>query len=219
MSSFALKIIAVITMFIDHFGYIVYGQVSFFNYIGRLAFPIFAFQISEGYIHTKNLKNYFIRLTIFGVISQIPYMLFLSTYKENILCPNIFFTLILGLLCITVYDKFKIKNKSIMDNSSNSNYKHKCFINNLLGIFFPLIIMSLSELLNFDYGFFGVALIFIFYIFKNNKIFMNIASILAITIFYIIRIIEYPTYKYVILCMFTLIPLIFFTCCKLSFNV
>ena len=43
MSAFGLKIIAVITMFIDHLGYTIFGKLSFFNYIGRIAFPIFAF--------------------------------------------------------------------------------------------------------------------------------------------------------------------------------
>ena len=55
MSSFVLKIIAVITMFIDHLGYTIFGKFSYLNYIGRISFPIFAFQISEGYIHTKNI--------------------------------------------------------------------------------------------------------------------------------------------------------------------
>ena len=57
MNSFVLKLIACITMFIDHIGYVVFnGESSFFNYIGRLSFPIFAFQISEGYLHTRNIK-------------------------------------------------------------------------------------------------------------------------------------------------------------------
>ena len=76
MSSFVLKMIAIISMFIDHIGYVIFGKFSYFNYIGRLAFPIFAFQISEGYIHTKNLKKYFLRLFLFAIISQIPFMLF-----------------------------------------------------------------------------------------------------------------------------------------------
>jgi len=76
MSSFVLKIIAIITMFIDHVGYAIFGKFSFFNYIGRIAFPIFAFQISEGYSHTKDLKKYFLRLFIFAIISQVPFMLF-----------------------------------------------------------------------------------------------------------------------------------------------
>lgn len=52
MSSFVLKIIAIISMVFDHGGYVLFKSISPFNYIGRIAFPIFAFQISEGYIHT-----------------------------------------------------------------------------------------------------------------------------------------------------------------------
>ena len=83
MSSFVLKIIAIISMFIDHIGYAIFGKLSYFNYIGRLAFPIFAFQISEGYVHTKNLKRYFFRLFLFALISQVPFMLFTSIISDK----------------------------------------------------------------------------------------------------------------------------------------
>ena len=89
MTSFTLKIIALITMFIDHSGYVFAGNFSFCNFIGRIAFPIFAFQISEGYKHTKNLKKYFLRLGIFALISQIPFSLFTFKYHGgNILNLN-----------------------------------------------------------------------------------------------------------------------------------
>ena len=78
MTSFVLKIIAIITMFIDHLGYAVFNRFSPLNFIGRISFPIFAFQISEGYIHTKNVKKYLARLFIFSLISQIPFYLFIN---------------------------------------------------------------------------------------------------------------------------------------------
>lgn len=90
MTSFVLKIIAMITMFCDHLGDAIYRSISPFNYIGRIAFPIFAFQISEGFLHTKNLKRYFIRLMAFALISQIPYILFISLFSNEIKL-NIFF--------------------------------------------------------------------------------------------------------------------------------
>ena len=108
MTSFALKIIACITMFIDHLGYAIFHKMSYFNYIGRLAFPIFAYQIGEGYVHTKNIKLYFFRLGLFAIVSQIPYMLFHSIISANF-SLNIFFTLFLGLLCIYIYEKFPFK--------------------------------------------------------------------------------------------------------------
>ena len=105
MTSFVLKIIALISMVCDHTGYIIFGGFAFMNYIGRLAFPIFAFLITEGYIHTSNFKKYFSRLLIFAVISQLPYILLFN----NGFTLNILFTLTLGLLTITVYEK--INNK------------------------------------------------------------------------------------------------------------
>lgn len=146
MTAFSLKIIAITTMLIDHLGYIIFGKITFFNYIGRIAFPIFAFQISEGYIHTKNLKNYFLRLFFFAVISQIPFMLFYSIISEKI-CLNIFCTLFLGLLSIYIYDKCKYKE---------------------LTLTLVIIIASIAEVTNCDYGFYGVLVILIFYIFKKS---------------------------------------------------
>ena len=113
MSAFVLKIIAIISMTFDHMSYLIFGEFSFMNYIGRIAFPIFAYQITEGYIHTHNLKKYFFRLFIFALISQIPFMLFSSLLSDEI-SLNIFFTLLLGLGAITIYDalnKIERKNK------------------------------------------------------------------------------------------------------------
>ena len=92
MSSFVLKIIAMTTMLTDHLGDSIFNYANFMNVIGRIAFPIFAFQISEGYIHTKNLKKYFLRLFVFALISQAPFMLFLSMFSSGFTL-NIFFTL------------------------------------------------------------------------------------------------------------------------------
>lgn len=144
MSSFVLKIIAVITMFIDHLGYTIFGKFSYLNYIGRISFPIFAFQISEGYIHTKILKI-FLRLFLFAVISQIPFMLFHSIISDTFYL-NIFFTLLLGLLSIYIYDKCKYK-----------------FIGILSGILLALI----AQFSNCDYGAYGVAIILIFIFLKT----------------------------------------------------
>lgn len=69
--------------------------------------------------------------------------------------------------------------------------------------------MALSQILNFDYGFFGVALIFLFYLFKNSKLFMNISYILLVFVHYAISFMQYPSYQYLLLCAFTLISIVF----------
>ena len=107
MTSFELKIVALISMLCDHTGLVFLGSPTYFNVIGRIAFPIFAFQISEGYTHTKNLKKYILRLIIFALTSQLPFVLFRNSVELTSFSLNIFFTLLLGLLSITIYDKCK----------------------------------------------------------------------------------------------------------------
>ena len=119
LSGSALKVIAVITMTIDHIGaFLCYDRPWFqtelatigdktvtpyiiLRLIGRLAFPIFAFLITEGFLHTRNRKRYGISLLIFAFISEIPYSMLVANSH------NIFFTLLLGYLGIYVYEYLK----------------------------------------------------------------------------------------------------------------
>ena len=188
MTSFILKIIALITMLFDHAGYTIFNRFSFMNYIGRLSFPLFAFMITEGFTHTKNLKIYFFRLLIFAVISQIPYMLFISNFS-NVFSLNILFTLTLGLLAITIYDKFK---------------------NKLLGFLFTIICAIIAHFLHFDYGWFGIAIIFIFYMFKDKKLYMNLLFIISTFINYFYSYITTLRIEYlfiILFCTLSLIPI------------
>lgn len=165
MSAFVLKIIAIITMTFDHLGYALFHKISFSNYIGRIAFPIFAFQISEGYTHTKNLKKYYLKLFIFALISQVPFYFFRLVCMHNTTFSlNIFFTLFFGLACINIFDKCK---KKIL-----------CYTS-------IVVICFIAQFLNFDYGALGILLILSFYIFRNNKILLAISYILLTTIIYI----------------------------------
>ena len=188
MSNFILKIIAMITMFLDHLGYAIYEKFSYFNYIGRLAFPLYAFGISEGYLHTHSKKNYLYRLGTFAIISQAPFMLFSSIFNHEF-SLNIFFTLFTGLVAIIGYEKCT---------------------NKYVGLLLVACLANTAEFLHMDYGYFGVLLIFIFHIFKEKKLWMNISYILLVLIKYLPLYIKSNLYyPYIILFICTLIPLIF----------
>jgi len=172
MSYSTLKIIAIISMIFDHTGYLIFGSLSWFNYIGRIAFPIFAFGISEGYKKTKNLKKYFFRFLNFSIVSQVPYMLYINKIlgtEFNLLDLssiklNIGFTLLLGLLAITLFDK----------------YKHK-----ILGLISALLLSIFGEIISIDYGWYGILLIFCFYAFYDNKFIMSIAYTILVVFHHI----------------------------------
>ena len=94
-----LKLIAIITMAIDHIGYAGFPDQPAFRIIGRLSLPIFCYLMVQGYLHTSNVKKYAFRLFVFAVISQIPYI-----YYFQINQLNIFMTLVLGLVVLYAYD-------------------------------------------------------------------------------------------------------------------
>ena len=188
MTSFILKLIGIIAMLCDHTGNAVIENAPYLNYIGRIAFPIFAFQLVVGYTHTKDMKKYLVRLLIFAFISQIPFMLFTSTYSEKI-SLNVFFTFLIGIIALLAYDK--IKNK-------------------LLGFSVVLIISAIAQLLKVDYGAFGILLIFLFYFYKDDKFKILVPYIILCFIKYIPDIIEHPAYYqiYLNLAFFTSLPII-----------
>jgi hypothetical protein len=97
----ALKLVAIVSMTIDHVGAILLPQVSWLRIIGRVAFPLFAYQLASGYLHTRNLTRYARRLAVWGLIAQPVYMI---AFGVRLWTLNIFATLLLGLLAIWGWD-------------------------------------------------------------------------------------------------------------------
>ena len=62
INSFALKMIAIITMVIDHVGAVLFPMNMIFRYIGRISFPLFVFLLVEGSIHTSKIRKYELRI-------------------------------------------------------------------------------------------------------------------------------------------------------------
>lgn len=118
INSFVLKILALLTMTIDHL-FVCFGEFSsqFPNDlymigrgIGRLAFPLFCFMIVQGAIHTRRFSNYALRLGIcasavsIGMIGieYLPMFQGISMRQEGV----IFVDLLLGATAV-----FCLRNK------------------------------------------------------------------------------------------------------------
>lgn len=147
MNTFHLKVIAIVTMLIDHMGLFLFPQFIFLRFIGRLAFPLFAWLIANGAYHTHNIHKYLVRLYFFALLSQIPYLLpnrlLDPTYSDlNVIC-----TLFFGLSAIILIQKTQ---------------------NRFLWVVYSVIFMTLAQVLQTDYGAFGVAAVIVFYLFYNN---------------------------------------------------
>ena len=89
-----IKLIALISMFCDHVGAVLYPEETWLRYIGRLAFPIFLFLIVNSYTYTRSKAQLIKRIVIFTLVSELPYHY--ALYKNY----NIGFTLLIVLLVI-----------------------------------------------------------------------------------------------------------------------
>lgn len=70
-----MKLIAIISMAVDHVGTVFFPEYPVFRWIGRLALPIFCYCMTVGLLYTRDLKKYLLRLAAFAVISQPFYVL------------------------------------------------------------------------------------------------------------------------------------------------
>lgn len=173
-------------MFIDHIGAtIVQGELYYLPYdysimqiivtigfamrfIGRLAFPIFCYLLVEGFLHTKNIKKYAVRLFIFALISEIPFDF--AFYKTFFAWrhQNVFFTLFIGIL---VMYGIEFSYKPFKDNRP---------LYSLLVFSVIVVGMVVAELIKCDYASLGILVILILYLFHRNK---SLATALVCVVF------------------------------------
>lgn len=114
ISSFALHILAMGFMLCDHLWAMLFPAQEWLTCIGRIAFPIFAFMIVEGYFHTRNLRQYLLRMLIWAVLSEIPFNLmysggFIYPYHQNVL-----WTFLVSLLLIILLEKIRLRFQPIL---------------------------------------------------------------------------------------------------------
>lgn len=98
LSAMTLKYIAMATMLVDHMGYVLFPWILWLRCVGRIAFPIFAFQIAEGCIRTHDRRRYALRLLLFAVLTEVPFDLAFNGQVLYLGYQNVLWTLLAGAL-------------------------------------------------------------------------------------------------------------------------
>ncbi len=164
MSALTLRIIATLTMLLDHIGYC-FGIFPL-RVIGRMAFPLYVFLMVNGFRYTKNRKKYALRFAIFAVISQIPFQLMryggVISLKTIINLPillvdemNVMVTLLLGLIVIWLGEILRKGNRT----------RYICLLP-AIAVFFTYH----YGLIDSDYGAKGILLATVFWFFDGKKL-------------------------------------------------
>lgn len=138
--------------------------------IGTIAFPLFCFLLAEGFRYTRNRKRYIGSMLVFAIISEIPfdigffhaYSMEAGTFPFYFAYQNVFFTLFLGLVCLTGLEAVSQRNRNL-----DRKEKAKGF---LLQIGIIAIVSCAAELLKCDYGAQGIIFIAGFYIFRKSHV-------------------------------------------------
>ncbi|WP_022762390.1 TraX family protein [Butyrivibrio sp. AD3002] len=159
-----LKIIAMISMVFDHVGDMFLPGVMWPRMIGRLAMPLFAFCIAEGYIHTRDKKKYILRLGIFALISEIPFDLAFDG-KIGLGHQNIMLTFFLSVLALKLFD---IIRGEVKEDTGKYNV-----VKSICGTLVIIAIAFIALLVKADYTVFAIISVFLFYVFKNSKHFLR----------------------------------------------
>ena len=154
----ALKLIALITMTVDHVGYLLFPSVLWLRIIGRLAFPIYAFMIAEGCLHTRNIGKYFATVAATAFFCQVVSFVTTGSLYQ---CILVTFSLSIGLFWLATFAATK-----------PPIIRFPLLLTGLFLILYPTVIlpMQLSNTdFGIDYGMYGVLLPLAFTLGKTKR--------------------------------------------------
>ena len=168
LSSFALHLLAMTFMLMDHMWATIVPDSMWLTCVGRLAFPIFAFMIVEGYHHTRSVKKYMLRLLIFAVVSEMPFDLMVSGTLLYPFHQNIMWTLLLGLGTIYLIDR-------LLSGRQSLEHMLACC---------AIVVVSamLGTLFMLDYSGFGVLTVMTFYIFRGSGRLQHLGQLICLAL-------------------------------------
>jgi hypothetical protein len=179
-----LKMIAMVTMLVDHLGHMrmvgdAYYTIS--RTIGRIAFPIFAYQIAIGFEKTSNRKRYALRLFGFGLIAQVPYIWFNPELEGNFLHFNILFLLLAGLGVLQLFEWGEQARKRYGESNRRAEMILAAgyYVASLAFIALPEVVtifcLQRGIEISFEYSSYGLLMILFFYRFRRRPWKMAVA--------------------------------------------
>ena len=152
LTSNMLRGLACVFMLSDHLWATLIPGNNWMTYMGRMAFPIFAFLIAEGFIHTSDCRAYMKRILLFALLSEIPFNLMYASFAVFPFYQNVLFTLLLGLCAIWAIDRAR-KERSPKSALLALLISGGCILGGMVGFT--------------DYGHWGVITVILFYLFRN----------------------------------------------------
>lgn len=155
MTSFTLHILAMALMLCDHMWATLFPNQEWLTCIGRIAFPIFAFMVAEGYYRTSNVRKYTQRMLLFAILSEIPFNLIMGSSLIYPYHQNVLWTFLIALLSIRLIERVKKTKKWYVIIPVTA------FI-----LLFDLLFGTISMV---DYLGVGVITVLIFYFFHDRK--------------------------------------------------
>lgn len=141
-TNYHIKLIAAATMLIDHIGAVFYPDTDWLRVVGRISFPLFIWLLVQGEAHTRDVWRYGLRLAVLGLVSQPIYQLTFGVTDLNIL-----FQLLVGLVCLRL-------------------------VRQQPGLQVPIWLAgaAVTELLNINYGSYGIALVLLTHYFRSTAV-------------------------------------------------
>ncbi|WP_417026140.1 TraX family protein [Candidatus Allofournierella excrementavium] len=104
LTSFGLHLLAMGLMLCDHICLALMPDRLWMTCVGRLAFPIFAFLVTEGFVRTRSRARYARRLLIFALISEVPFDLLAAGRPVYPLRQNVLWTFLIALGCMQLLE-------------------------------------------------------------------------------------------------------------------
>lgn len=165
LSGDQLKVIALISMTIDHVGYAIFPGCAILRIIGRIAFVLYAFLLAEGCRHTHSMRTYIGRLAMFALISEIPFTLMVANRLFLWGRQNVFFTLFYAACSIGAA-------RWVCSRIGAGKGR-------VLALFPLLVGMLLARAFRSDYSWAGVLTVYVFY-YLNGHLLLQLFAVLAL---------------------------------------